>query len=96
MAEDITWLLPADGHLGTVDEELHVQTIICDCHMCPLVWDIASIWVDGGHFVGAISFKGEEEAGFTVPMFTNGLDAKEPATITGGIETFVVQAWREN
>lgn len=58
--------------------------------MCPLVGYVASIGVDGGHFVGTISFEGEEEAGVTVPMFTNCLDAKQPATVTGGIETFVV------
>lgn len=90
MTEDITRLLPTDAHLGAIDEELHVYAIICDRHMCPLVGYVASIGVDGGHFVGPVSFKGEEEAGVTVPVFTNCLDAKQPATVTGGIETFVV------
>lgn len=90
MTEDITRLLSTDAHLGAVDIELHVHTIICDCHVCPLVRYVASIGVDGSHFVGTVSFKGEKEARVTVPMFTNCLDAKQPATVTGGIEAFVV------
>lgn len=90
MTEDITRLLSTDANLGSIDKELHVDTIICDCHMCPLVGYVASIRVDGSHFVGTVSFKGEEEAGVTVSMFTNCLDAKQPTTVTGGIKTFVV------
>lgn len=96
MTEDITRLLPADAHLGAVDEELHVHAIVCDSHVCPLVGHVASVGVDRGHFVGTISFKGEEETGVTVPMFTNCLDSKQPTTVAGGVETFVVEAWREN
>lgn len=61
--------------------------------MCPLVGYVASIGVDGGHFVGTISFKGEKEARVTIPVFTNCPDAKQPASITGGVETFVIKAW---
>lgn len=95
MAEDVAWLLPTDAHLGAIDKELHVHAVICNCHMRPLVGHITSVRVDGGHFVGAISFKGEEEAGVTIPVFTNRLDAKQPATVTGGVKTFVVQTWGE-
>lgn len=90
MAEDIARLLPTDAHLGAIHKELHVHTIVCDGHMNPLVGYIASVGVDGGHFVGTVSFKGEEEAGITISMFTNRLDAKQPASVTGGVETFVV------
>lgn len=90
MAEDIAWLLPTDAHLGAIHKELHVHAIVCDSHVYPLVGYIASVGVDGGHFVGTVSFKGEEEAGITIPMFTNRLDAKQPASVTGGVETFVV------
>lgn len=90
VTKDITRLLSTDAHLGTIDIELHVHTIICDCYMNPLVGYVASVGVDGSHFVGTVSFKGKEEAWVTVPMFTNCLDAKQPATITGGIKAFVV------
>lgn len=95
MAEDVTRLLPTDAHLGAIDEELHVHAIVRDRHVRPLVGHVASIGVDGGHFVGTVSFKGEEEARVTVPVFTNRLDAKQPASVTGGVETFVVQTWGE-
>lgn len=58
--------------------------------MCPLVGYVASVGVDGGRFVGTVSFKREEETGVTIPMFTNRLDAKQPPSVTGGVETFVV------
>lgn len=90
MTEDVPRLLPTNSNLGPIDEELHVHDIICNCHMYPLVGYVASVGVDGGHFVGAVSFKREEEARVTVFMFTNRLYAKQPATITGGIEAFVV------
>lgn len=90
MAEDIARLLPTDSHLGTVDKELHVHAIVSDGHMCPLVGYIARVGVDGGHFVGTVSFEGEEEARVTIPMFTDRLDAKQPASVTGGVETFVI------
>lgn len=96
MTEDIARLLSTDAHLCTVDIELHVHTIVCNCHVCPLVGYVASIGVDGRHFVRAVSFKGKKEAGVTVSLFTNCLDAKQPATVTGGIEAFVVKAWRKN
>lgn len=95
MTEDITWLLPTDTNLGTIDKELHVYAIICDRDMCPLIGYVASIGVDGGHFVGTISFKREEEARVTIPVFANWLDAKQPASITGGVETLVVKAWKK-
>lgn len=95
MAEDITRLLPTDANLGAIGKELHVHAVICDCHMCPLVGYVASVGVDGGRFVGTVSFKGEEETGVTIPMFTNRLDAKQPPSVTGGVETFVVQSWRK-
>lgn len=90
MAKDIARLLPTDTHLGAIEEELHVHAIICDRNMCPLVGYIGSVGVDGGHFVGTVSFKGEEEARVTIPVFTNRLDAKQPSSVTGGVETFVV------
>ncbi len=96
MTEDITRLLPTDTHLGAIDKELHVHTVICNGHMRPLVGYVASVRVDGGHFVGAVSFEGEEEARVTIPVFTNRLDAKQPAAVTRGVETFVVQTCREN
>lgn len=46
--------------------------------------------------MGTISFEGEEEAGVAIPMFTNRLDAKQPASVIGGVETFVIKSWREN
>lgn len=90
MTEDITRLLSTDTYLGTIDKKLHVHTIICDCHMSPLVGHIASVGVNEGRFVCTISFKGEEETGVTVPIFTDGLDAKQPASVAGGVETFVI------
>jgi len=57
-----------------------------------MVGYVTSIGVDGSHFVGTIRFKREEESWVTVPMFTNCLDAKQPASVAGGIEAFVVQA----
>lgn len=90
MAEDIARLLATDTHLGPIDKELHVHTVICDCHMCPLVGSITSVGVDGGHFVGTVRFERKEEAGITIPVFTNRLDAKQPASVTRGVETFVV------
>ena len=90
MAEDVTRLLPTDAHLGAIDKELHVHAIIRDSHMCPLIGYVAGVGVDGGHFVSTVSFKGEEEAGVTIPVFTDRLDAKQPASVTGGVETFVV------
>lgn len=56
MAEDIARLLPTDADLGSVDKELHVHAIICDSHMRPLVWYVASVGVDGRGFVGTVSF----------------------------------------
>lgn len=90
MAEDIARLLPADTYLGSIDKKLHVHTIISDCHVCPLVGHVASIGVDGGCFVCTVSFKGEEETRVTISVFTDGLNAQQPASVTGGIETFVV------
>lgn len=90
MAEDITRLLPADTYLGSIDKKLHVHTIISDCHVCPLVGNVARIGVNGGRFVCAVSFKGEEETGLTIPMFTDGLNAQQPTSVAGGIKTFVV------
>lgn len=58
--------------------------------MGPLVRYVVSVGVDGGHFVGTVSFKGEEEARVSIPVFTNCLDTKQPASVTGGVETFVV------
>lgn len=95
MTEDITWLLPTHAHLGPVNVELHVHTIVRDRYMCPLVGYVTSIGVYRSHFVGAVSFKGEKEAGFSVSIFAHCLDAKQPASVTGGIEAFVVQAWKE-
>lgn len=93
MTEDITWLFPTDTHLGSIDEELHVQAIVCDCHMCPLVGHVTNIRVDGSRFVSTVSFKGEKESRVTVSMFTNRLDTKQPTSVTGGVEAFVVQTW---
>lgn len=90
MAEDIAWLLSTDAYLGAIDIEPHVYAIICDSDVHPLVGYVASIGVDGGCFVGTVSFKGEEEPGVTFPVFTDRLDAKQPASVTGGVETFVV------
>lgn len=95
MTEDITRLLPTDTHSGTVDKQLHVHAIIRDSHMCPLVGYVANIGVDRRCFVSTIRFQGEEEAWVTVPMFTNCLDAKQPTSVTGGVETLVVKTWRE-
>lgn len=96
MAEDIAGLLSTNGDLGSIDEELHVHAIIGDCNMCPLVWYITSVGAHWGHFVGTVSFKGEEEAGIAVAVFTIRLDAKQPASVTGGIKAFVVKAWKKN
>lgn len=90
MAEDVTRLFPTDTNLGAVDKELHVHTVVRDCHVRPLVWYVASIGVDGGRFVGTVSFKGEKETRVTIPMFTDRLDAEKPPSVTGGIEAFVV------
>lgn len=90
MAKDVTRLLSTDAHLSTIDKELHVHAIMCDCHMCPLVGYVASVGVDGGRFMSTVSFEGEEETGVTISMFANRLDTKQPASIAGGVETFVV------
>lgn len=90
MAEDVARLLPTYAHLGPVKEELHVHAVIRYCHVHPLVGYVTSVGVDGGRFVGTVSFKGEEEAGVTVGVFADRLDAKQPASVTGGIEAFVV------
>lgn len=42
--------------------------------------------------MGTVSFKGEEEAWIAVAVFTIRLDAKQPASVTGGIKAFVVKA----
>lgn len=90
MAEDIARLLPTDAHLGPIDEKLHVHAVISDCHMRPQVGHVASVGVDGGRFVCTVSFKGEEETGVTIPVLTDGLDAQQPPSVAGSIETFVV------
>lgn len=95
MTEDITWLLSANTNLGPIDEQPHVHTIICDRHICPLFRYITNISVDGGHFVSTVSFEWKEEPRIAVSMFTNSLDPKQPTSVTGGVETFVVQAWKE-
>lgn len=95
MTEDVSWLLPTESNLGSVDEELHVDTIVRDRQMRPLVGRVTDIGVDGGCFVGTVSFERKEEARVTVSLFTNSLDAKQPASVTGSIEAFVVQAWKE-
>ncbi|PWA26709.1 hypothetical protein CCH79_00000959 [Gambusia affinis] len=56
---------------------------------------ITNISVDGGHFVSTVSFERKEELRIAVSMFTNSLDPKQPTSVTGGVETFVVQAWKE-
>lgn len=93
--EDVSRLLPTDTNLGAIDEKLHVHAIVRDCYVRPLVRNVASVGVDGGHFVSAVGFEGEEEARVTVPMLTYGLDAQQPASVTGGVETFVIKAWKE-
>lgn len=37
-----------------------------------------------------VSFKGEEETRVTIPVLTDGLDAQQPTSVAGSIETFVV------
>lgn len=60
--------------------------------MYPLVGHITDIRVDEGRFVSAVGFEGEEESRVTVSIFANRLDTKQPTSVTGGIEAFVVQA----
>lgn len=90
MAEDIARLLPTDTYLGPIDEKLHVHTVISDCQVCPLVGHVTGVGVDGGRFVCAVSFQGEEETRVPIPVLTDGLDAQQPTPVAGGIETFVV------
>lgn len=94
-AEDLARLFPTDGHLGAIDKELHVNAVVRDCHMHPLVGYVASIGVDGGHFVSTVSFEREENTGVTVTVFTYCPDAKQPTTVTGGIEALVIQTWKK-
>lgn len=91
--EDAAHLLSTRGHLGAVDVESHQAPIVGGSQVHPLVGEVAAMCCNGGDFASTVRLQREEIAGVSVPLVTDGVNPQDPASVTGGVRTFVIQSY---
>lgn len=92
-AEDAAHLLPAGGHLGAIHVEPHQAPVVGGSQVHPLVGEVAAVCHDGGDFAGTVRLQREEITGVSVPLVADGVNPQDPASVTGGVRTFVIQSY---